>query len=208
MALRDVDLSVRVTALSVIALIDRTGILQDEDEELRVKVARLVFDHEPKVRRAVGGFIHGMWEEKVEKLKSDWRNAVGGKKKRGANFAEEDMQAMLEWKALAGLLVETAGSLDSSMTEASSSKRPSLAAPSSQSMTRASAAVEALWTDFEMLQEWEKLVDYLLLDHSTARQDMWLLEEEEENFMIQILIACIRTEDKVNLICVTRQADC
>jgi len=199
MALRDVDLSVRVTALSVIAVIDKTGILQDEDEEPRDKVARLMFDHEPRVRKAVGGFVHGMWEEKATKLKTDWAGARGSKKKRGAGIVEGEMNAMLEWKALATLLVDTANALEGPAAEASTSKQSSLVPASSQSMTRATAAVEAIWERFEALQEWEKLVDYLLLDHSTAEQDMWLLNDDEEDFVIQVLIACIKKEDKVSL---------
>lgn len=197
MALRDVDLAVRVAALSVIALIDKTGILQDEDEDLRTKVARLVFDNEPRVRKAVGNFIHGMWDEKLERLKTEWTGARGNKKKRGANITEQEMGDMLEWKALAGLLVDTANSLENATAEASTSKQQSLVPASSQSMTRATAAVEALWAEFPMLQDWEKLVDYLLHDHSTAKQDIWLLSEEEEDLMIQVLIACIKKEDKV-----------
>jgi hypothetical protein len=60
------------------------------------------------------------------------------------------------------------------------------------SMGRATAAVEALRSSIEGLADWQELVDYLLLDHSTADSDMWLLAEEEEDFMIQVLIACIK----------------
>ena len=198
MAFRDVDLYVRVTALAVIALIDKTGLLQDDDEEQREKVARLVFDQEPRVRKAVGGFFRGLWNERTEQLKTEWAGARGGKKKRGAGISEEDMDTMLEWKGLAGLLVGTAQSLEDANNEASKSKVQSLLPVTDQAMTRAIAAVEALWNDFEVLQDWEKLVDYLLIDHSTAEDDAWLLSEEEEGFMIQILIACIKKEDSVS----------
>ena len=199
MSLRDVDHTVRITALSVIQMIDKTGILADEHEDQREKVARLIFDHDPRVRKAVGGFVHGLWEEKAETLKTEWEGSVGSKKKHGARVAAEEMRAMFEWKALASLLVDIAQSLDGSTNEASTSKQKSVVSTSDLSMTRATAAVEAIWAEFEALQEWEKLVDYLLLDHSTAQRDMWLLSEGEEDFMIQVLIACIKKEDKVSL---------
>ena len=197
MALRDVDLSVRVTALSVIAVIDKTGILQDEHEEQRKKVARLIFDHEPRVRKAVSAFFLGMWEEKTEKLRAQW-SSRGMKKKRGAGISEEEVEAIIGWKSLAGLLVETAKSLETPNNNASTSKQPHPLLGTGQTATHANAAVEAIWAQFGSLQEWEKLVEYLLLDHSTAAQDMWLLEDEEEDFMIQILIACIKQGHKVS----------
>lgn len=201
MALRDVDLSVRVNAIHVITEIDKTGILADDDEEQRLKVARLVFDAEPRVRKAVGGFLRGLWEERAEKVKADWEGARGNKKKRGAKIDEETMAGHLEWKALASLLVETSTALDESGEDsAAGPSRPNvlLAPPGQLITTRASAAVESLVPEIEKIQDWEGLVDYLLLDHSTADQDAWLLEEDEENFMIQLLIACINREDKVS----------
>jgi hypothetical protein len=201
MALRDVDLSVRVNAIHVIAEIDKTGILADDDEEQRLKVARLVFDAEPRVRKAAGGFLRGLWEERAEKVKADWEGARGNKKKRGAKIDEETMAGHLEWKALASLLVETSTALDKpSEDPAAGPSRPNvLLAPQGQVITtRASAAFESLAPEIEKVQDWEGLVDYLLLDHSTADQDAWLLDEDEENFMIQLLIACINHEDKVS----------
>lgn len=196
MALRDVDLPVRVHAINVITAIDQTGILQDEDEEQREKVAKLMFDHEPRIRKAVGGFVHGLWDERKEKLKSDWAGARGQKKKRAGGISEEDMVSRLEWKALANILVETAQSLEAEQSDPSTS-RPMIPT-TSVSMTRASAAVEALYSEVEQLQDWQGLVDYLLLDHSTADEDMWLLADEEEDFMLQVLIACIRREETVS----------
>jgi cohesin complex subunit SA-1/2 len=200
MALRDVDLSVRVNAISVITQIDKTGILADEDEGQRTKVARLVFDAEPRVRRAIGAFMRGLWEEKAQKLQIDWEGARGNRKKRGAGISEDVMASHLEWKALAALLVETSFSLEEPTEDAGPSKAQPVFGPSTQSvMTRANAAVEALLPEIEKMQDWEGLVDYLLLDHSTVDQDMWLLDEDEENFLLQLLIACIKREDKVSL---------
>ncbi|EIW69874.1 hypothetical protein TREMEDRAFT_68341 [Tremella mesenterica DSM 1558] len=197
MALRDVDLSVRVNALSTIALIDKTGILQDEDEERREQIARLVFDQEPRVRKAVGGFVRGVWEERVEKFKAEQAAVRGAKKKRASGITDDNMEKNLSWKALADLLVESFRALDQMDGEPSTSRHKiSFPLPESVLTTRANAAVEALWADFEELRDWEGLVDYLLLDHSTWEDDAWLLDEDQENFMLQLLVACIKKEEK------------
>jgi cohesin complex subunit SA-1/2 len=198
MALRDIDLGVRATAISVITLIDQTGILADEGNEHRDKIARLIFDHEPRIRKAVGPFMKALWEEKAEKLKSDWAGARGAKKKRAANIGADAMDTNLEWRALAKSLVQTSQSLDQPNSDPGTSRQANvLLAAASDTMTRAAAAVEALSNDVPLLQDWEGLVNYLLLDHSTADEDIWLMPEDEENFMLQILIVCVKREEKV-----------
>ena len=189
-SLRDIDTNVRINALKALALLDKTGVLQDEDDDQRNRVVRVVFDQEPRVRRAVGEFVKGLLAEKVEGLESTWSAVKGTKKKRGSKISEKDMRTYLGWKALATMLVETYHELDS--WEVGTSTAPSV--PVSVSMGRATAAVEALRGSIEGLSDWHELVDYLLLDHSTGDQDMWLLEDEEEDFMIQVLIACIRAD--------------
>lgn len=185
-SLRDVDVNVRINALKALALVDKTGVLEDEDDDQRNRVVRVVFDQEPRVRRAVGDFVKGLLAEKTESLESVWSATKGSKKKRGAKITEKDMRIYLSWKALAAMLVETCTELDT--REAGTSTAPTV----SVSMGRATAAVEALRASIVGLADWQELVDYLLLDHSTADDDMWLLTEAEEDFMIQILIACIK----------------
>ncbi|WWC92113.1 uncharacterized protein L201_007067 [Kwoniella dendrophila CBS 6074] len=198
MSLRDVDIVVRITAIHVITLIDKTGMLADEDETQRDRVARLVYDQDPKVRKAVGGFILNLWEEKKETLKTEWSGARPAKKKRANKISEDDMATNLDWKSLASMLVETSQSLDSPIepSTSSSSQQPILPSSTTDALTRASAAVESICSEYELWKDWQGLVDYLLLDHSSSDQDMWLLTEDEETFMLQMLIALIQIEDQ------------
>ena len=197
MALRDVDINVRVHALGVITEIDKTGILQDEEGEQREYVVRLVFDHEPRVRKAVGGFVRGIWQQRVEDLQSQLSGARGNKKKRAAGGDDAEMTKRSGYKALAGLLIETARSLEKPNDDPESSKRAGVVSSAAQAKTRATAAVGALWDSFDELQEWEGLIEYLLLDHSDA-EDMWSLDEEEESLLLQVLVACIKQDDTVS----------
>jgi cohesin complex subunit SA-1/2 len=197
MAIRDVDVNVRVHALSVITEIDKTGILEDDDEELRQRLVRLVFDHEAKVRKAVGGFVRGLWEQQREGLQAEVGNAKGNQKKRAAGINDADMEKWLGYKAIARLLHETASELDRPNEDPQSSLVARTTA-SAQAMTRATAGVEALWDSFEELQDWAELVEYLLQDHS-EHDDLWLLSEAEESLMLQILVACIKRGSSVSL---------
>lgn len=195
MSLRDVDLHVRTNALHVITEIGKTGLLEDEDEDQRAIIARLVFDSEPRIRKAAAGFVRDLWEQKLESLTTQWASVKGNKRKRAAGVSEEDMEQRLGYKALAQLLLETSKSLDESANRPGPSKR--VETSGSIQAGRAIAAVEALWDTFEELQEWEKLVEYLLLDHSEA-SDMWLLEEDEEGLLLQVLVECIKMDDSVS----------
>lgn len=203
MALRDIDVGVRVRALQTITLIDATGFLEDEDIAEREQVSKLLFDSDPKVRRAVGGFVANIWKERAEKLRSDARGAMGSRKKRVADAGGQDkVDEYLGCKALIGLIVETSAKLDAA-TERERGERERgeeagvsagselvVAATSTEgAMTRAMAVVESL--DVQPLQDWTELAEYLLLDHSGHGEDAWLLDEEEEEFGLQIMCACV-----------------
>ncbi|ODO10375.1 hypothetical protein I350_00970 [Cryptococcus amylolentus CBS 6273] len=197
MATKDIDLSVRVAAIQIITHIDKTGILEDEDDDLRDQVAKLVFDQEPRIRKAVGGYIVNLWEERKDGMKAVWSGLRANKKKRAGKTTEEEMSTRLEWKSLAALLVYTYKSLDvdaQQQSEVVDKQSALLPTPSSPPMTRAIAAVEAISAEQEIWRDWESLADYLLLDHSTSEEDMWLLNEDEETFMLQIFLACIKHE--------------
>lgn len=195
MAALDIETSVRTNAINVITLIDKTGALQDEMEEDREKVARLVFDDEPRVRKAAAGFVQNLWEERAENLQAEWKSLRAGKKKRAANVKEKELEDRLHWKALATLLVQTAQGLQEA-DEGPSASQPDLTTiPRTNAITRAEAAADGLWP--QLSEKQGMLADYLLLDHSTSEQDMWLLTDEEEDYMLGMLIACIKKEDDV-----------
>ncbi|CAK9785825.1 STAG-domain-containing protein [Cutaneotrichosporon oleaginosum] len=191
----DVETPVRTNAINVITLIDKTGALQDEMEEDREKVARLIFDQEPKVRNAAAGFVKNLWHERAEHLQAEWKSLRAGKKKRAANVKEKELEERLRWKTLATLLVQTARGLTDQPDESPSASQADLTSiPDTDAITRAEAAADGLWP--LLPEQQEELADYLLLDHSTHEQDMWLLTEEEEDFMLGMLIASIKRMDE------------
>ena len=89
---------------------------------------------------------------------------------------------------------------------------------SHNSKDRMTLAVEAMWHDVKLLQDWESILEYLLLDHSTGRdgssrsntpagnpgnsaegdtaeqvEEQCRLDEEEEVAMLSVLVASIST---------------
>jgi cohesin complex subunit SA-1/2 len=200
-ASQDTEIAVRTNAIAVISQIDKTGALEDYDEEKRSQVARLIFDVEPKVRKAAATFVKGLWEERAENLTTNFESQRDGKKKRASKIKQTDLQRHFKWKALAELLVETSQGLERPEDdEAGPSNQLDLvtSAGNDSPTTRADAAAGALYSQIDLLQDWYALVDYLLLDHSTSETDPWLLTEEEEDFMIEVLITCIRREETVS----------
>jgi cohesin complex subunit SA-1/2 len=127
-------------------------------------------------------------------------------------LAEDEVDIRFGWKALATLLVKTSKDLDEATNKAASASDSQqdnqatlvtmddiAATVSATSLKgpgvhrRAVAAVESLWNEIEQVQKWDTLVAFLLLDHSEADGDVgsWALEEEEESFLISMLLAIL-----------------
>ncbi|WVO17591.1 hypothetical protein L204_105288 [Cryptococcus depauperatus] len=195
MACQDIDAHVRVAALHVITEIDKTGILADEDEPLRDRLATLIYSASSQIRKAVGPFIVGLWDERKEDLLTVWGSLKVNKKKKAGKITEEEAANWLGWKSLAALLVHTSYSLINDENETGQEVSPSkglLYHVESDVPTRAHAAVESISAERAIQHDWQSLVNYLLLDHSTHTQDMWLLTEEEETLMLQTLVSLVQ----------------
>ncbi|KAJ4490347.1 hypothetical protein J3R30DRAFT_3693942 [Lentinula aciculospora] len=59
----DVDIGIRVAVMNVLGCVDELALLPEED---RSRLGTLVFSDENRVRKAVGRFVGGVWEEWVE----------------------------------------------------------------------------------------------------------------------------------------------
>ncbi|KAI0672301.1 hypothetical protein C8Q78DRAFT_1026321 [Trametes maxima] len=213
MAVGDVELSVRVAVVQVLQTIDGHGLLEDEQ---RQQLCLLVFDEEARVRRAVSGFVKGVWEETVDERLVGRRPSDADKQKAGV-------------KALGMLLVNWGRALDKTNGEGDgdsedgmdlgegSSKRVRAKEVASVVGTnakgRTALVVEALWDEVDPVRDWETLLDVLLLDHSAAGEEgsrppsrskgkqpagdstvdeAWRLEEVEEAVLLELLVASLR----------------
>lgn len=177
MATLDVDVSVRVPVIHVLAAIDGHSLLEEEERE---KLCLLVFDEEPRVRKAVSGFVRAIWEEEVDE------RSVG---KKGWSAQDKERVGI---KALAALLVQWGKTLDKMVGDDSDSEllemdgdaeedaegrrrqqrqRKELVTLTRDAVGRTALVVEALWAEVDPVREWEDLLNFLLLDHSAAADD-------------------------------------
>jgi cohesin complex subunit SA-1/2 len=173
MATGDTELGVRVAVFQVLDAIDGHSLLEDEERE---KLCLLVFDEDAKVRKAVSGFVRGVWSDNVDERLV------------GANKPSKEDRARAGIKALATLLVKWGKALDEMFGgseedndgvdeegpagEGSSRPREEVAVlMAKEQRGRTALAVEALWDEVEPASDWNGLLDVLLLDHSTPGVD-------------------------------------
>jgi cohesin complex subunit SA-1/2 len=170
MATNDTELSVRVAVIQVLGAIDSNSLLEEDQRET---LCLLLFDQEPRVRKAVAGFVHGVWEESVN------QRLVG---RRGAKEHEKGLAGA---KALATLLVnwdaaltkrggaeeEESQSQAAAVVFASERHTQEIAVLGNSQKSRMTLAVEALWDEVDAVRDWEVLLGLLLLDHSAGATD-------------------------------------
>jgi cohesin complex subunit SA-1/2 len=213
MACRDMELNVRVAVVQVLSTIDSHGLL-DEDE--REQLCLLVFDEEAKVRKAVSGFVQGVWGDAVEERLVGRKPTKQEKDRVGAKVFG---MLLVKWgKALDKQEVEAESQADDSQGQsdvdaAATTMKEAAILVGSEHYSRVSLAVEALWEDIEPASDWEALLDLLLLDHSATDRDaplssrgrnkkpqhkdgtldeVWRLEDIEESMLLQVLVSSIK----------------
>ncbi|PFH50849.1 hypothetical protein AMATHDRAFT_3582 [Amanita thiersii Skay4041] len=186
MATLDVDLSVRVAVIQILAAIDGYSLLEDDERE---KLCLLVFDQEARIRKAVSGFVRGIWSEAVEERSMGTR---GSRKKPSAKDKER-----VGIKVLSSLLVQWGRHLDQMLGDLSDVEdddvieeaegnaekgesrrtkrlrrqdkpRRELVSLLEDGKGRTAFVVEALWGKVEPVSDWEGLLEILLLDHSAS----------------------------------------
>lgn len=207
MAAGDTELNVRTSVIGVLSAIDSNALLEDEERE---RMCLLLFDAEARVRKAVAGFVAGVWQEVAEERLS----AVAGRNK------GEKIKSRAGVKALAILLVNWGKVLDRASEVAEEESEAGEGVPSRRvhlpSLTgvdprgRIVLAVDALWDEVDAVSDWECILDVLLLDHSASRDEdidgpdllvesarntvdpAWRLSEVEETVLLEVLVASLR----------------
>lgn len=112
MATSDAELNIRVEAIQVLRQIDRHGLL---DEEQRDEVARLIFDAEPRARRAAAVFFDNILKEQVEDRRADYE--ASRPRDNEPQPSMDNLDNMLHWKCLASMLVNFNTQLDAQIAE-------------------------------------------------------------------------------------------
>ena len=204
MATRDAEATVRAASVELLDILREAGLLEPDDID---SVGRLIFDSEPRVRKAVVGFfaenINGTYENQIDEM--------GGQEalqEALVTVENNDYDSpRLEWLKLK-CLVEQLAIYDSEEAELPSQIEQipgshfTLIAAGIES--RFSLAAQALYGYIPEIRQWEVLAGYLLFDHSQTTQngstedvDMMLqqncrLTEREEIILLEILNATVK----------------
>lgn len=218
MATGDTELSVRVAVIQVLGAINEQSLLDDDERE---SLCLLVFDEEPKVRKAVSQFVKGVWEESVKERLVGRKASEKDEERAGVKMLGS---LLVKWgKALDRTAADVQGDVDGADKESLSSGEGSsrisknaqvVSLMGSTKKGRIALAVEALWTEVDPVSDWESLLDHLLLDHSATEEEgaenssgrkgrpkkavneslvdeIWRLEEVEETVLLECLLATL-----------------
>ncbi|KAI7680539.1 hypothetical protein KC353_g22048, partial [Hortaea werneckii] len=198
-ATTDAETNVRVAGIELLDLLRENGLLEADDVDA---VGRLIFDADPKVRKAVAGFfaenVNDYYNSKVDDL--------GGQESLEETLpevGEDDIEApRLEWiklKSLAELLqtYDTDDALPSQIERNRADGSLSLQLGIGDS--RFTLAADVLFEKIDEIQDWQMLAGYLLFDHSSGvagraaddpasqLKNETVLAEKEEAILIEVL---------------------
>ncbi|KAI0089427.1 hypothetical protein BDY19DRAFT_1070111 [Irpex rosettiformis] len=213
MAMSDTELTVRVAVVQVLQAIDSHGLLEDDQ---RSKLCLLIFDEEPKMRKAVSAFVKGVWEESLEERLVGKKPDSKDKKRAGIKALA---MLLVQWgKALdKGKSVEEDDDMEEDGEQSEGSRRGRtkdvMGVIGPDQKGRTALAVDALWDEVPQIGDWESLLDLLQLDHSASEgqssqsrtkkkgrqtasestvDEVWRLEEVEEGVLLEVLAAALR----------------
>ncbi|KAF9162211.1 hypothetical protein DFQ26_003750 [Actinomortierella ambigua] len=166
LALGDADLNVRLAAIRLLTLADQHGQLETEDQQ---RVASMIFCTQPKIRKALAKFIQGrVAEDEVAKRIAECEMHVDA----NANAADPQAGLKKDWielKSLASFFVKVGQQLAAAAENEQVSKEAARVRMIDEAKTgRIALAVEALWSDMEILKNWKTITEYLLQDHTSG----------------------------------------
>ncbi|KAE8318088.1 hypothetical protein BDV41DRAFT_523422 [Aspergillus transmontanensis] len=201
MAARDADLGVRASAIELVDLIREAGLIEPSDIDT---VGRLVFDSEPRIRKAAGRFfvanVHDVYDSTVEEVRDEINEM----------FSEEDeddfespKRSWIKFKCL----VDTLQSYD----EPENEYKPDQPTTASKDMlsgtpvnTRFVLVTEAIYPYLKELSQWQSLAGYLLYDHSqiadSSSEDdtsgsikqLYKMQEGQEVILLEVLCSAVK----------------
>ncbi|KAJ4290500.1 cohesin complex subunit [Kalmusia sp. IMI 367209] len=204
-ATRDAHTNIRASAVELLDILREAGFLEPDDIDT---VGKLIFDSEPKVRKAVVGFfaenVNGAYDLIIEDM--------GGQEALDEALAQPDDEEYenprLEWLKMK-CLAEQLLSYDEDTGLPSQIERVTpygteLGLVAAGIESRFSLAAQALYDAVPEIRSWEVLAGYLLYDHSQTSTDVagddaeamlrrnCKLEEHEETALLDILNATVR----------------
>lgn len=206
MATLDSEPVVRAASVELLDLLREAGFLEPDDIDA---VGRLVFDAEPRVRKAVVDFfaesVKDAYESKLEDLGGQ-ETVEEDLPESGANSDTPNF-TWLKLKCLAEML-DSYDELDSNLPRhvERGAGRDNFHLHAAFVESRFLIAAESLYASIPSIQEWEPVAAYLLFDSSDEGQngvahgveaqlkEMIKLTEKEESILLEILNVSVKGE--------------
>lgn len=203
MATRDSEPGIRASVVELLSMIRDIGLLEPDDIDT---IGRLIFDMEPRVRKAVSGFF----AENINDVVSSTIEELGGDETLYEALGDEPdtdydtpRKAWLHYKCLAEVL--TSYDLAAGEDNAPMLQDTGLDMLAAQPMdSRYMMAAKAIYDGIPEIKEWEILAGYLLYDNSSTLQSSDTddpqtafkmrceLSEKEECLLLEILNAAVK----------------
>ena len=161
MAVRDAEPNIRAATVDLLGMIRGTGLLEPDDID---NIGRLIFDSEPRVRKAAAGFF----AENIQDLYESVVDDLGGDENMDEILGEdneEDFDSPRKSWLMFKCLAESLQGYDSE-EDGTPSETHILTASSEES--RSAFAAQAVCDGVKELEKWEVLAGYLLYDLSNV----------------------------------------
>ena len=169
MAVRDSEVSIRAATVELLDMIRKTGLLEPDDID---NVGRLIFDTEPRVRKAVAGFFAENINDLYETTLEDFGGEEGLAEILGEEVEDDFDTPRSSWLKLK-CVAEALQSYDAEEAEQESELGENgggggLIATGVDS--RYAMAARTIYDGIPVAREWEVLAGYLLFDLSNAAE--------------------------------------
>jgi cohesin complex subunit SA-1/2 len=201
MALRDTDTNVRASTVELLGFIRNQGLMENAEID---QVGQLVFDAEPRIRKAAGRFfaanLQEIFETHTEEMAEDINETFGDEE--DEDDFEAPKRSWIKYKCLADILQSYDGQRDEQAIE-----RQHLSAVEALSgapvESRFFLATEAIYQHMGELSHWQSLAGYLLYDHSqitdsppqdevTNVRQFFALEEGQDSILLEVLVCAVK----------------
>ncbi|CAO0794439.1 unnamed protein product [Mucor circinelloides] len=213
MALYDVDVSVRISAIQLCSALYKQNI-NILSAEGRSQLTNMIASDAPRVRKSAAPFVKTLIETNViEPLVAQVTQTLTGKGgRRAANATATSVNTTwVTFKAISAFLVEQSASiLGNETTDEMQLDLESVTSTLIEKRTLIiNNIIEALWEQMPQLQDINAMTDYLYRDHSQSQQqvdddamdtegsveieDCYRLTEDEETILVNVYVACIQT---------------
>lgn len=198
MSVRDAEVSVRAATVELLDTIRKTGLLEPDDID---NIGRLIFDAEPRVRRAVAGFFAENINDLFETTLEDFGGEEGLAEVLGEEDDEEYDVPKMAWLKLK-CVAEALQSYDAEDEENDTQSAGDVNLVSASPDTRYALASRTIYEGIPEAREWEVLAGYLLYDFSAADQAKeeadsafkarCKLSEREQLLLLEILNVAVK----------------